>query len=90
MCRNGRYTERGIKQRDGYASDFYRIEPEFAVKSDAKLGCCGVLLEPASATRLTMDPWLGYPAAHASAGGPRAGRAVNRRGGRGGGGRGGG
>ncbi len=48
MCRNGQYTERGIKQRDGYASDRYRIEPEFAVKVDPKLGRHGVLLEPAS------------------------------------------
>jgi len=48
MCRNGRYTERGIKERDGYGSDRYRIEPAFAVKVDPKLGRHGVLLEPAS------------------------------------------
>ena len=28
MCRNGRYTERGINGRNGYASDRYRIRPE--------------------------------------------------------------
>src|SRR5919204_584312 len=48
MCRNGRYTERGIKGRDGYCSDRYRIEPKFAVKVDPGLGELGVLLEPAS------------------------------------------
>jgi len=48
MCRNGLYTERGIKQRNGYASERFRIEPEFAVKVDRNLGLCGVLLEPAS------------------------------------------
>ncbi len=48
MCRNGRYTERGIKQRDGYCSERYRIEPKFAVKVDARLGVLGVLLEPTS------------------------------------------
>ena len=48
MCRNGRYTERGIKQLDGYASDLYRIAPEFAVKVPADLGGLGVLLEPTS------------------------------------------
>ena len=48
MCRNGRYTERGIKERDGYCSERYRIEPKFAVKVDPKLGPLGVLLEPAS------------------------------------------
>jgi threonine dehydrogenase-like Zn-dependent dehydrogenase len=48
MCRNGKYTERGIKQLDGYAAERIRIEPEFAVKVDAGLGLLGVLLEPAS------------------------------------------
>ena len=48
MCRNGQYTERGIKERDGYCSDRYRIEPKFAVKVDPGLGFLGVLLEPTS------------------------------------------
>jgi len=48
MCRNGQYTERGIKEVDGYCSERYRIEPSFAVKVDAKLERVGVLLEPAS------------------------------------------
>jgi threonine dehydrogenase-like Zn-dependent dehydrogenase len=48
FCRNGEYTERGIKQRDGYCSERYRIEPDFAVKVDPQLGALGVLLEPAS------------------------------------------
>lgn len=48
MCRNGKYSERGIKERDGYGSERYRIEPEFVVKVDAALGDLGVLLEPCS------------------------------------------
>jgi threonine dehydrogenase-like Zn-dependent dehydrogenase len=48
MCRNGKYTERGIKEIDGYCSERYRIEPAFAVKVDSKLGLLGVLLEPTS------------------------------------------
>jgi threonine dehydrogenase-like Zn-dependent dehydrogenase len=48
MCRNGRYTERGIKQRNGYGSDLFRIEPDFLVKLDASLGMNGVLVEPTS------------------------------------------
>jgi threonine dehydrogenase-like Zn-dependent dehydrogenase len=48
MCRNGRYTERGIKERDGYCSERYRIDPAFAVRVDPTLGMLGVLLEPAS------------------------------------------
>ena len=27
MCRNGQYTERGIKQIDGFMSEHWRIEP---------------------------------------------------------------
>ncbi len=48
MCRNGRYTERGIKQRDGYGSERFRVEPDFAVRVDPALALTGVLLEPAS------------------------------------------
>ena len=48
MCRNGQYTERGIKQRNGYGSEQYRVEPEFLVKLDPALKTLGVLLEPAS------------------------------------------
>jgi threonine dehydrogenase-like Zn-dependent dehydrogenase len=48
MCRNGQYTERGIKQIDGYMSERWRIEPEYAIKVDPTLGILGVLLEPAT------------------------------------------
>ena len=48
LCSNGQYTERGIKGRDGYAAETVRLEPEFAVRVDAKLGIAGVLTEPAS------------------------------------------
>jgi glucose 1-dehydrogenase len=48
FCRNGQYTERGIKERDGYCSERYRIEPDFVVKLDPALGRTGVLLEPTS------------------------------------------
>jgi threonine dehydrogenase-like Zn-dependent dehydrogenase len=48
MCRNGKYTERGIKERDGFGSERYRLEPEFAVPVPATLGELGVLVEPAS------------------------------------------
>jgi len=46
MCRNGKYTERGIKEIDGFMSERWRIEPEYAVKVDRSLGLLGVLLEP--------------------------------------------
>jgi glucose 1-dehydrogenase len=55
MCRNGRYTERGIKERHGYGAERFRVEPEFVVKVDAALGLLGVLLEPASILAKAWD-----------------------------------
>jgi glucose 1-dehydrogenase len=55
MCRNGRYTERGIKERHGFGAEQFRIEPEFAVKVDHALGILGVLLEPASILAKAWD-----------------------------------
>jgi hypothetical protein len=54
MCRNGQYTERGIKQIDGYMSEQWRIEPEYAIKVDPTLGILGVLLEP---TTVVSKAW---------------------------------
>lgn len=54
MCRNGQYTERGIKQIDGYMSERWRIEPEYAIKVDPTLGLLGVLLEP---TTVVAKAW---------------------------------
>ena len=48
MCRNGEYTERGIKARNGFGAERFRIEPDFAIKLDPDLGLHGVLLEPTS------------------------------------------
>jgi len=48
MCRNGRYTEHGIKGLDGFMRESYRDEPGRLVKVDPRLGPAGVLLEPAS------------------------------------------
>jgi glucose 1-dehydrogenase len=55
MCRNGRYTERGIKERNGFGSEFFRIEPDFLVKVDPALGIAGVLLEPTSIVAKAWD-----------------------------------
>ena len=46
MCRNGQYTERGIKEIHGFMSERWRTEPEYAIKIDPSLGILGVLLEP--------------------------------------------
>lgn len=55
MCRNGRYTERGIKERNGFGSEFFRIEPDFLVKVDPALGVAAVLLEPMSVVAKAWD-----------------------------------
>jgi threonine dehydrogenase-like Zn-dependent dehydrogenase len=54
MCRNGQYTERGIKEIDGFMSERWRIEPEYAMKIDGSLGLLGVLLEP---TTVVTKAW---------------------------------
>ena len=55
MCRNGLYSERGIKQLDGFAADWIRIEPEYVVKVDPEVGLSAVLLEPASVVAKAWD-----------------------------------
>jgi threonine dehydrogenase-like Zn-dependent dehydrogenase len=54
MCRNGQYTERGIKEIDGFMSERWRIDPEYAMKIDSSLGLLGVLLEP---TTVVAKAW---------------------------------
>lgn len=55
MCRNGQYTEWGIKEHHGYARERYRITPDFVVKVDASLGNLGVLLEPTTVVAKAWD-----------------------------------
>jgi threonine dehydrogenase-like Zn-dependent dehydrogenase len=54
MCSNGGYTERGIKQVDGFMAERWRIEPEYVVRVDKSLGVLGVLLEP---TTVVAKAW---------------------------------
>jgi glucose 1-dehydrogenase len=55
MCRNGQYTERGIKQIHGYMSERWRIEPEYAIRLDPSLGLLGVLLEPTTVITKALE-----------------------------------
>jgi glucose 1-dehydrogenase len=55
MCRNGRYTEHGIKGLNGFGAERWRIAPEFAVKVDPALGLSAVLLEPTSVVAKAWD-----------------------------------
>jgi threonine dehydrogenase-like Zn-dependent dehydrogenase len=55
FCRNGRYTERGIKDADGYGAERWRVDPYFGVPVPASLGDLGVLVEPASVLTKAWD-----------------------------------
>lgn len=55
MCRNGLYTERGIKDLHGYGAEQWRVEPAFAVPVPADLGEVAVLVEPASVVAKAWD-----------------------------------
>jgi glucose 1-dehydrogenase len=54
MCRNGKYTERGIKQIDGYASEQWTVEADYAVRLDEALADVGMLMEP---TTVVAKAW---------------------------------
>ncbi len=54
MCRNGRYTERGIKALDGFASELWSVESDYAVRLDARLEDVGMLMEP---TTVVAKAW---------------------------------
>lgn len=54
MCRNGRYTERGIKELDGYGAQRWRVEADYAVTIDGHLEKVGVLMEP---TTVVAKAW---------------------------------
>jgi threonine dehydrogenase-like Zn-dependent dehydrogenase len=55
MCRNDRFTERGIVRGDGYGSERWRVEPRYAVSLPRELGDLGVLLEPTSVLAKAWD-----------------------------------
>lgn len=54
MCRNGQYTEHGIKGLHGFARERWRADPDALVTLDASLGDLGVLLEP---TTIVAKAW---------------------------------
>jgi glucose 1-dehydrogenase len=54
MCRNGQYTERGIKEIHGYCSERWTVEADYAVKLDPALEPVGMLMEP---TTILAKAW---------------------------------
>ena len=65
MCRNGRYTEHGIKRYPAFARDRWRIEPAVRGRARPGAGRVGVLLEPTSVVAKAWD-------AHRAGSGTRA------------------
>lgn len=55
MCLNGRYTEHGIKELDGFASERYALRLDEAVAVPARLGERALLVEPASVVAKAWD-----------------------------------
>lgn len=57
MCSNGRYTEHGIKELHGFATERARVPARFLVPIDARLGTegTGVLLEPTTVVAKAWD-----------------------------------
>jgi glucose 1-dehydrogenase len=55
MCRNGRYTERGIKELHGYAAQRWTLEADYAVRLDPELEDVGMLLEPTTVVAKAWD-----------------------------------
>jgi len=53
-CRNGRYTEHGIKQLHGFMRERYRANAEALMKVDGSLEHRGVLMEP---TTIVAKAW---------------------------------
>jgi glucose 1-dehydrogenase len=55
MCRNGQYTEHGIKGAHGFARTRFAVEPSFTVAVPDALGDLAVLVEPASVVAKAWD-----------------------------------
>ena len=47
-CRNGAFTEHGIKSLDGFGRERFRVDADRVIAVDRALGLAGVLTEPAS------------------------------------------
>ena len=54
FCRNGRYSERGIKELHGYGSERWTVESDYAVRLDPALEPVGMLMEP---TTIVAKAW---------------------------------
>lgn len=55
MCYTGDYTERGIKGRDGYQTEYVVDQEQYVVKIPGELASIGVLTEPMSVVEKAID-----------------------------------
>lgn len=55
FCSNGRYTERGIKELDGFGTQRWRAPAKYVIKLDRSVGDLGVLTEPTSVVAKAWD-----------------------------------
>jgi threonine dehydrogenase-like Zn-dependent dehydrogenase len=55
MCYTGDYTERGIKGRDGYQTEYVVDSEPYVVKIPGEMASIGVLTEPMSVVEKAMD-----------------------------------
>ena len=55
FCRNGGYTERGIREIHGYGSERWTVEADYAIKLDPALEPVGMLMEPTSVVAKAWD-----------------------------------
>jgi threonine dehydrogenase-like Zn-dependent dehydrogenase len=55
FCETGRYTERGIKGRDGYLAEYYTETPQWLVRIPESLRKIAVLLEPLSVVEKAIE-----------------------------------
>ena len=55
MCESGDYTERGIKGRDGYQTEFVVDDEQYIVRIPDSLSSIGVLAEPLSIVEKALD-----------------------------------
>jgi threonine dehydrogenase-like Zn-dependent dehydrogenase len=63
MCYTGKYTERGIKGRDGYQAEYVVDAEQYVVKVPEEIRSIGVLTEPMSVAAKAIDEALQIQAA---------------------------
>ncbi|TAM80572.1 MAG: alcohol dehydrogenase [Acidobacteria bacterium] len=63
MCSTGDYTERGIRQRDGYETELVVDQSQYFVRVPSEQAALGVLSEPTSVAEKAIDEALSVQAA---------------------------